>query len=161
METIRVSSGVDVAVNRKSTRRGLSANLSSNSTFPSAELVAVNSPSTMTIPWSVESSALNWSSYCLSCRSAASCSSFVGDRKSTRLNSSHYNISYAVFCLNNIFDSRCDGLGLLKSRSGLSQGVERCCEAKKNEEEGDSVIFFEGTGNGRVLPIYPPPGFPD
>src|SRR6202790_1467173 len=24
------------------------------------------------------------------------------DRKSTRLNSSHYNISYAVFCLNNM-----------------------------------------------------------
>src|SRR6202790_5736185 len=24
---------------------------------------------------------------------------FKGDRKSTRLNSSHYNISYAVFCL--------------------------------------------------------------
>src|SRR3712207_9474060 len=27
------------------------------------------------------------------------CSSFVEDRKSTRLNSSHANISYAVFCL--------------------------------------------------------------
>src|SRR5947209_14908760 len=27
------------------------------------------------------------------------CGSFKGDRKSTRLNSSHANISYAVFCL--------------------------------------------------------------
>src|SRR3712207_8568800 len=32
-------------------------------------------------------------------RRAASCSPCVRDRKSTRLNSSHANISYAVFCL--------------------------------------------------------------
>src|SRR2546430_13349893 len=30
----------------------------------------------------------------------------VGDRKSTRLNSSHSQISYAVFCLNNKRDTR-------------------------------------------------------
>src|SRR3712207_8912046 len=31
----------------------------------------------------------------------------VADRKSTRLNSSHANISYAVFCLKNNTSSRC------------------------------------------------------
>src|SRR5690606_40775492 len=30
---------------------------------------------------------------------ASFCSFFIGDRKSTRLNSSHVKISYAVFCL--------------------------------------------------------------
>src|SRR3712207_8993270 len=30
---------------------------------------------------------------------------YTGDRKSTRLNSSHANISYAVFCLKNINDT--------------------------------------------------------
>src|SRR5438874_9036813 len=30
---------------------------------------------------------------------AASCAGAIGDRKSTRLNSSHVEISYAVFCL--------------------------------------------------------------
>src|SRR5215203_481057 len=49
-------------------------------------------------------------SYCVACRpvaidqvSSSSRSTYnfgtVGDRKSTRLNSSHANISYAVFCL--------------------------------------------------------------
>src|SRR3712207_6982098 len=32
-------------------------------------------------------------------RPAAACRDRLGDRKSTRLNSSHANISYAVFCL--------------------------------------------------------------
>src|SRR5699024_12304129 len=32
---------------------------------------------------------------------------FRGDRKSTRLNSSHVSISYAVFCLNKKFISNC------------------------------------------------------
>src|SRR5258707_7505173 len=32
-----------------------------------------------------------------------------GDRKSTRLNSSHANISYAVFCLNTHKTRRCSG----------------------------------------------------
>src|SRR3712207_8940787 len=36
--------------------------------------------------------------FCLATLLAASCSS-AADRKSTRLNSSHANISYAVFCL--------------------------------------------------------------
>src|SRR3712207_8185713 len=34
--------------------------------------------------------------------------STLGDRKSTRLNSSHANISYAVFCLKKKKTNRCD-----------------------------------------------------
>src|SRR3712207_8604359 len=34
-------------------------------------------------------------------------SSFIRDRKSTRLNSSHANISYAVFCLNKKKNAMC------------------------------------------------------
>src|SRR3712207_7713235 len=36
------------------------------------------------------------------------------DRKSTRLNSSHANISYAVFCLKKKKNMSLDGLGLLE-----------------------------------------------
>src|SRR3712207_7966987 len=38
---------------------------------------------------------------------AATCSPRSGDRKSTRLNSSHANISYAVFCLKKKTTIRC------------------------------------------------------
>src|SRR5690625_5325336 len=36
---------------------------------------------------------------CLQCRRSARCTACHGDRKSTRLNSSHVANSYAVFCL--------------------------------------------------------------
>src|SRR3712207_8707864 len=43
----------------------------------------------------------NIHSQLLSCLCIESMVSLTGDRKSTRLNSSHANISYAVFCLKN------------------------------------------------------------
>src|SRR6202790_5745247 len=43
------------------------------------------------------------------------------DRKSTRLNSSHYNISYAVFCLKKYGDNQCERLQL-----GGGANLARC-----------------------------------
>src|SRR5437667_5395492 len=40
-----------------------------------------------------------WSSYACEIRASSSDDARISDRKSTRLNSSHITISYAVFCL--------------------------------------------------------------
>src|SRR3712207_8427079 len=48
------------------------------------------------------------------------------DRKSTRLNSSHANISYAVFCLKKKKNKRTNRSSTLVSSSSNSAGRERC-----------------------------------
>src|SRR2546430_16494661 len=52
-------------------------------------------------PWPISASRLHRLSICVmsSSRHALCTSEFTTDRKSTRLNSSHSQISYAVFCL--------------------------------------------------------------
>src|SRR3712207_7622918 len=44
----------------------------------------------------------------------------LGDRKSTRLNSSHANISYAVFCLKKKKHERLDRIILIRLESAIS-----------------------------------------
>src|SRR6266571_6963021 len=68
---------------------------------------------------------------------SAICSSTTGDRKSTRLNSSHMSISYAVFCLKKKKISHSDGLA----------GQRRECSA------GDVAGFRSIEGQNRC------PGF--
>src|SRR6476620_12245646 len=46
---------------------------------------------------------------------------FVRDRKSTRLNSSHANISYAVFCLTNNKNKHCTSPQSKKTRTQTTQ----------------------------------------
>src|ERR1039458_9216819 len=46
-------------------------------------------------------------------------SPFTKDRKSTRLNSSHLGISYAVFCLKKITESMFDGARLRRTKGAI------------------------------------------
>src|SRR5690349_24178123 len=59
--------------------------------FPYTTLFRSSSRSRSFTSWPVQT--------CTPSRSSPAKSSFVRDRKSTRLNSSHVEISYAVFCL--------------------------------------------------------------
>src|SRR2546430_12673209 len=52
----------------------------------------------------------------------------LGDRKSTRLNSSHSQISYAVFCLKKKNIDNCQLNHILAVRGGLPAGVVCVCK---------------------------------
>src|ERR1035437_7373158 len=81
----------------------------------------------------------------------------LGDRKSTRLNSSHANISYAVFCLMN---SACISVAS-SSRSShaafvrASQTVRRAMEVAKYV-----VFFFNDTVTSKIYTLSPLITFP-
>src|ERR1035437_6960648 len=92
-----------------------------------------------------------------------------GDRKSTRLNSSHANISYAVFCLKKgeaeigFYDDgldladivREDGmLPMQRVGSEACKGIVPVCG--KNRNETACYFFFEGDERRRALPTPHP-----
>src|SRR5204863_6260097 len=62
--------------------------------FPYTTLFRSHGPSSASIVVSSESTSFLLFGFCVTARPAV-----MGDRKSTRLNSSHVEISYAVFCL--------------------------------------------------------------
>src|SRR6201987_4899937 len=74
-----------------------------------------------------------------------------GDRKSTRLNSSHQIISYAVFCLKKKQPRQC--LALRKrpvlQRRGL--GRHRCCKRRRALDE--VVLFFNDTATTEIYAL--------
>src|SRR5262245_65037834 len=64
-------------------------------------------------------------------RSSSACSGSVSDRKSTRLNSSHLGISYAVFCLkkkkkNELTYRQPDRTAQQQSRTPLKRRLTKC-----------------------------------
>src|ERR1039458_7159144 len=67
------------------------------------------------------------------------------DRKSTRLNSSHLGISYAVFCLKNRSDRKSTRLN--SSHLGISYAV--FCLPKRSRKH---VAVYVGTGDGQTDP---------
>src|ERR1039457_1931451 len=91
-----------------------------------------------------------------------------GDRKSTRLNSSHLAISYAVFCLKKKyreapFAPRCDcgllsGAGVRDSRLCVSDyraGAERVAAGDVLRAPLSVVFFFSMMGRPRRPPFFP------
>src|SRR4051812_46439530 len=64
------------------------------------------------------------------------------DRKSTRLNSSHMSISYAVFCLKN------------KSPHPLEQSKEKRRYARKKSKEKEKISSPEGFVSGAVHSFF-------
>src|SRR6202795_2294720 len=95
----------------------------------------------------------------------------VLDRKSTRLNSSHYNISYAVFCLKKITGAgtsrACAGAWAPRLlAAGLACGrrtaLRAAGAAKDFSTEGTRRprgTFFLGQGGPRSSPSLPSPTF--
>src|ERR1035437_4340012 len=77
-----------------------------------------------------------------------------GDRKSTRLNSSHANISYAVFCLKNK-DAVDGALDLADA------GVDRGDGGGDGEAEvvvamrGENYVFFSRDGGPPIYKLFP------
>src|SRR6266540_2777867 len=102
--------------------------------------------------------------------------SMTPDRKSTRLNSSHITISYAVFCLNkkngrgNIRGSRSTPRhGSLSRGTLLGNSRRRCSVTRRSRRSADSgsllLFFFNETATTEIytlslhdaLPITPSP----
>src|SRR3954463_6657423 len=85
---------------------------------------------------------------------------FLSDRKSTRLNSSHTIISYAVFCLKKKTEKNFDSYLEEKSKPQLH-------ELPSNYGPvglvwfylGMFMFFFKSNGTPRVLPFFPPRPF--
>src|SRR5579862_5740768 len=74
--------------------------------------------------------------------------SFTRDRKSTRLNSSHSSISYAVFCL-----KKKNIIGLRVDREEEFALVDFL--SLREDDSGDLSFFFEGYGDHRDLHSFP------
>src|ERR1022692_4197673 len=93
----------------------------------------------------------------------------TGDRKSTRLNSSHLVISYAVFCLKKKHDLRANALNLskvgalhLKSDRGFDSGqfhVEAIFH-RHGPGVGNSFFFFNDTAPTEIYPLSLPDALP-
>src|SRR6266581_1682636 len=93
-------------------------------------------------------------------RSPPSPASTASDRKSTRLNSSHPSISYAVFCLKKkkLFDAS-DGPDKLLERYSVvlcsDDGQTHVDPHHSLQAPFSSVYFFEGSGDHRDLHSFP------
>src|SRR3954462_14156976 len=94
------------------------------------------------------------------------------DRKSTRLNSSHTIISYAVFCLKKVDAMAAvaigfDGIALTDAPEGLaghptaprSPPQGRSHDASLRPPGCSPLLFFKERGPPRALPSSPPPPF--
>src|SRR6202158_4796421 len=90
------------------------------------------------------------------------------DRKSTRLNSSHHRISYAVFCLKKKKTGKCLGSRRALAEGGALGSFTRrdvpCMDAVVGGCEFSDVLerfvrclfFFLINGRPRNLPLFPP-----
>src|SRR6202522_3779734 len=89
------------------------------------------------------------------------CNSSLRDRKSTRLNSSHLYISYAVFCLNKDGDRRravAVGDRAGAERVGAGAAPDDCTSSVR---AGLLFFFFKGSAPPGDLHSFPPPPPPD
>src|ERR1039457_5417248 len=84
-----------------------------------------------------------------------SLSLFTSDRKSTRLNSSHLVISYAVFCLKKIDRTLDENLrNVLQRDSGLRQPRSRCmAQIVKFEILQPRLFFFNDTATTEIYTL--------
>src|ERR1039457_2967911 len=80
------------------------------------------------------------------------CRLLLGDRKSTRLNSSHLVISYAVFCLKKK-ELRIQGIGLIGS-VGMSSGCARAIGNQTGNIADASSIVISTAGPGLGLCVF-------
>src|SRR5271156_2486884 len=102
--------------------------------------------------------------FAISRRSAAS-----ADRKSTRLNSSHMSISYAVFCLKKISiqsrtrrnHRRGDGLQRGLARDQLPNPLLISLPRHRTDLHSKAAFFFSDAGAPRDHPPSPPLPFSD
>src|ERR1035437_7771620 len=81
----------------------------------------------------------------------------VTDRKSTRLNSSHANISYAVFCLKKEVDHPRARHRPARPSERRAAGVARPRSSRRGQRLLFNCFFFNCRGPPRNLP-FPPPG---
>src|SRR5476651_366828 len=64
------------------------------------------------------------------------------DRKSTRLNSSHANISYAVFCLKKKTTRRIDEIAGLLHQAEFFRSDQAARAVAQHDVDADDVVFF-------------------
>src|ERR1039457_3593437 len=74
------------------------------------------------------------------------------DRKSTRLNSSHLVISYAVFCLKKLCDSQSEDSPQLGGITGAGVG-----NRLQHLAHAVGFFFFLNGGRPRNSPLFPAP----
>src|SRR6202167_6094336 len=84
---------------------------------------------------------------------------FWGDRKSTRLNSSHHFISYAVFCLKKEASRhRCNES--MRRRRGRLPSPAAPALRFVSMDHTMTVFFFNKPGSPKTSPFPPPRAFP-
>src|SRR3954463_7797414 len=91
---------------------------------------------------------------------SSACKTCALDRKSTRLNSSHTIISYAVFCLKKSADSEVGGLWERQygkptclSTGGLKLRHPGCRGGKSSGDR--ATVFFLSAGDPLAPPLFP------
>src|ERR1022692_4715091 len=88
------------------------------------------------------------------------------DRKSTRLNSSHLVISYAVFCLKKkkkrTVRWRYCAMDLSPCSSSLApmRGITRSCWSRHKRFSSSFFFFFNDTATTEIYPLSLPDAFP-
>src|ERR1017187_8283992 len=86
------------------------------------------------------------------------------DRKSTRLNSSHRCISYAVFCLKKYSESTAHHLSALNTRKqavyNQRREISTMLEKHYRDIQDFEFIFFYNKRATPETPTLPPPGPP-
>src|ERR1022692_4827780 len=76
---------------------------------------------------------------------------FRSDRKSTRLNSSHLVISYAVFCLKKKKDDNQNAIGKLENRERSAIGAD--CLLERQHPLRFFFFFFNDTATTEIYPL--------